>query len=116
MIGERYNVRLDEAGISRVQQKSDRNSVFAQYTVFVDQRERVQAELKSRGIPTAVHYPVPLNEQPAYRHLSDANSTPVSAAVARQVMSLPMSPDLTLEDQTFIVDALCEVVSESLPV
>ena len=111
LIGERYNARLDAAGIPRVIQKPDRNSVFAQYTVFVDQRDTVQSELKSRGIPTAVHYPVPLNEQPAYRHLCEPDSTPVSASVAKRVMSLPMSPDLTLEDQNYIVDALCDVVA-----
>ena len=109
-IGERYNACIDLAGIPRVIQKPDRDSVFAQYTVFVEQRDTVQSELKSRGIPTAVHYPVPLNEQPAYRHLCEPGSTPVSAGVAKRVMSLPMSPDLTLEDQSYIVDGLCDVV------
>ncbi len=112
LIGERYNNRLDEAGIPRVLQKPDRNSVFAQYTVFVDERDTVQSELKSRGIPTAVHYPVPLNEQPAYRHLCLPGTTPVSTAVARRVMSLPMSPDLTLDDQTYIIEALCNVLAQ----
>lgn len=112
LLGERYNARFDAAGVPRVNQKPDRDSVFAQYTIFVDQRDTVQSELKSRGIPTAVHYPVPLNDQPAYRHLCAPGScTPVSANVARRVMSLPMSPDLTLEDQSYIVDALCEVVA-----
>ncbi|WP_430879938.1 DegT/DnrJ/EryC1/StrS family aminotransferase [Granulosicoccus sp. 3-233] len=111
LLGESYNARMDEIGIMRVQQKPDRDSVFAQYTIFVDQRDRVQAELESRGIPTAVHYPVPLNEQPAYRHLGDSKRTPVSATIAKRVMSLPMSPDLALEDQAYIVDKLGEVVA-----
>ena len=111
LIGERYNSQLDAASIMRVHQKPDRNSVFAQYTVFVDERDMVQSALKSRGIPTAVHYPVPLNEQPAYQHLCPNGATPVSAAVAKRVMSLPMSPDLTLEDQTYVIDALCDVVA-----
>ncbi len=110
LIGERYNSRLDAAGIPRVIQKRDRDSVFAQYTVFVDQRDMVQSELKGRGIPTAVHYPVPLNEQPAYQHLCEPGSTPVSASVAKRVMSLPMSPYLVPDDQNYIIDALCDVV------
>jgi UDP-2-acetamido-2-deoxy-ribo-hexuluronate aminotransferase len=48
--------------------KPDRTSVFAQYTLLVQDRDALQARLHQAGIPTAVHYPVPLNEQPAYAH------------------------------------------------
>lgn len=105
-IGARYNALLDEAGIARIQQRPGRSSVFAQYTVLVDERERVQAVLKEAGIPTAVHYPVPLNAQPAYKGLSPATSTPVAAALAKRVMSLPMSADLSTDDQVRVVQAL----------
>src|SRR5687767_8791492 len=61
-IGARYNELL--AGrLPVVAQRPDRDSMFAQYTVFVDDRAAVQARLAARGIPTAVHYPLPLNEQ-----------------------------------------------------
>lgn len=105
-IGRRYNEMLDAAGIDRVLQRDDRTSVFAQYTVVLNDRDRVQARAVSDGVPTAVHYPVPLNEQPAYRHLCCADCTPVSQAMARKVMSLPMSPDLSVHDQQFIVDSI----------
>lgn len=105
-IGARYNALLDEAGVTRIQQKPGRTSVFAQYTVLVDERERVQAAMKDSGVPTAVHYPVPLNEQPAYKHLSPARPTPVAAELARRVMSLPMSPDLDEESCRRIVQEL----------
>ena len=68
-IGERYNQRLDQAGIARIQQRPERTSVYAQYTVMVPNRKALQKRLAEAGIPTAVHYPVPLNEQPAYKHL-----------------------------------------------
>lgn len=104
--GERYNQLVDDAGISRVQQKPDRTSVFAQYTVTVNERETLQKRLAESGVPTAVHYPVPLNEQPAYKHLCCSDCTPVASLVARQVMSLPMGPDLSAEQQEKIVLAV----------
>jgi UDP-2-acetamido-2-deoxy-ribo-hexuluronate aminotransferase len=89
-----------------VVQKSDRTSVFAQYTVFVNNREVVQKALLESGIVTAVHYPIPLNEQPAYRFLCCSDCTPMSKEIAQKVMSLPMSPDLSENAQDQIVNAL----------
>jgi len=105
-IGERYNQLLDGAGIARIQQRSERTCVYAQYTVMVPNREELQQRLKQQGIPTAVHYPVPLNEQPAYKHLCCPNCTPISQEIAKQVMSLPMSADLSRQDQDRIIGAL----------
>lgn len=105
-IGAQYNALLDEVGIARVQQRPDRTSVFAQYTVFVPDRDRLQAKLTAAGVPTAVHYPVPLNAQPAYKHLCCEDCTPVAKRVAPTVMSLPMGPDLAPSAQRLVVDAL----------
>ena len=105
-IGAEYNRRMDEAGIARVHQRPDRTSVCAQYTIFVDEREKVQEHLKHAGIPNAVHYPVPLNEQPAYAHLCCANCAPNAKMAAKRVMSLPMSPDLIASDQNSVVSKL----------
>jgi UDP-2-acetamido-2-deoxy-ribo-hexuluronate aminotransferase len=102
----RYNTLLDKAGILRMQEKHERTSVYAQYTVLVPNREALQTRLAKLGIPTAVHYPVPLNEQPAYQHLCCLDCTPVAKQLARQVLSLPMSPDLSEEHQGQIVSAL----------
>ena len=109
-IGARYNDLMDELGIARVQQRADRDSVFAQYTVLLDDRAAAQSVLEQAGIPTAVHYPVPLNEQPAYRHLCCSDCTPMAADLARRVLSLPMHPDLAPEDQQRIVSALAKAV------
>lgn len=100
-IGARYNELL-AGSVPVVTQRPDRTSVFAQYTVFVENRKEVLESLKLAGIPTAVHYPVPLNEQPAYRGLCCPDCTPVSQQRARQVMSLPMSPDLSKAQQDVI--------------
>jgi UDP-2-acetamido-2-deoxy-ribo-hexuluronate aminotransferase len=71
-------------------------------TVFVDDRSDTRKGLEAAGIPTAVHYPIPLNEQEAYRHHCCPDSTPV----AKQVLSLPMHADLTEDLQKRVVAAL----------
>lgn len=105
-IGHRYNVLLDNAGIRHVRQRLDRTSVFAQYTLLTNERDLLQKNLAEAGIPTAVHYPVALNDQPAYRHLCCPDCTPVAQQITKQVMSLPMGPDLTNEQQQGIVESL----------
>lgn len=81
-------------------------SAWAQYTIQVPNREALQEQLKQAGIPTAVHYPIPLNKQPA---VADASAqVPVGDAVAQRVMSLPMHPYLVAKEQTQIVKIAAE--------
>jgi UDP-2-acetamido-2-deoxy-ribo-hexuluronate aminotransferase len=89
-------------------------SVWGQYTVFVPQRAKVQAALLAQGIPTAVHYPIPMNQQPAYRHLCCEGCTPVAAKAGQSVMSLPFSPDLQEADQVRVVKALADALTQAL--
>lgn len=110
-IGAIYNADLEKLGITTVTQRADRNSVFAQYTVLVENREAVQAKLKEVGIPTAVHYPIPLNLQPAYAHLCCPDCTPNAAQTAKKVMSLPMHAYLTEQAVDGIASALAGAVS-----
>jgi UDP-2-acetamido-2-deoxy-ribo-hexuluronate aminotransferase len=114
-IGLRYAELLDQQGITSVAQRPDRTNVWAQYTVMVDDRDVCQENLKEAGIPTAVHYPIPLNEQPAYRKLCCPDCTPLASAVSRRVMSLPMSAYLNDEDQQNIVAALADLQSGASP-
>ncbi len=107
-IGARYNALLDERGIARVVQRADRTSVFGQYTVFVNDRERVRQTLQADGIPTAVHYPAPLSHQPAYRGRCIHGPLPLAEAAARKVLSLPMHPYLGEVLQDRIVQSLAE--------
>ncbi len=108
-IGARYNELL--AGkVPTVAQRDDRTSVFAQYTVFVENRDRVQELLKAAGVPTAVHYPVPLHTQPAYLTTCRVHGSVSKAeALSAMVMSLPMSADLSCEKQDYIVNTLASV-------
>ena len=88
----------NDAGVRPIGRREDRTSVYAQYTVVLEQRTDLQAALQAAQIPTAVHYPVPIHRQPAYAHLDAAASCPVSDALAGQVMSLPMGPYLSDAD------------------
>lgn len=99
-----YGRLLDAANIATPYVEQHNVSAWAQYTVQVDDRDSLQRALISSGIPTAVHYPIPLNKQPAVADVT-AN-LPVGDAIAQQVMSLPMHPYLTLKDQESIVAAL----------
>lgn len=103
-VAEMYTKLFNDAGISTTPFIEAHNmSAWAQYTIQVENRDHVQEELKAQGIPTAVHYPIPLNKQPAVEN--DA-VLPVGDAIAECVMSLPMHPYLTLEAQEKIVGAL----------
>jgi UDP-2-acetamido-2-deoxy-ribo-hexuluronate aminotransferase len=104
-VAVKYDQLLNQAGIATTPFIEAHNtSVYAQYTIQVENREQVQAKLKEAGIPTAVHYPIPLNKQPA---VADANAQlPVGDAVAEKVMSLPMHPYMTDVDQEKVVQAI----------
>ena len=72
-----------------------RRSTWAQYTVRLDRRDAVQAALAERAIPTAIHYPVPMHLQPAYRAYGEGpGSLPVSERLSQRVLCLPMHADL----------------------
>ena len=92
-------------------------SAWAQYTVLVEHRDRVATELNGRGIPTAVYYPAPLNEQKGYRRFpSDPQGVPVSRWLAERVLSLPMHPYLTEADQAKVSNAVADVAEGVLPI
>ena len=105
-IGKRYDKLLTASDINIVKIRPDRTSVYAQYTILVHNREKMKEHLNNSGIPTAVHYPLPINEQPAYKRFCCIDCTPIAQQIAKQVISLPMSPDLTTEDQNKIANEL----------
>lgn len=107
---QRYTELLNQAGITTTPHIELHNqSAWAQYTIQVPAREQVQENLKAADVPTAVHYPIPLNKQPA---VADAGAQlPTGDAVAQRVMSLPMHPYLTAADQKSIVGTLQQAVT-----
>lgn len=109
-VAERYYDLFSSSVIARETRQSipyiepHNTSVYAQYTIRIPDRAAVQARLKEAGIPTAVHYPTPLNQQPA---VADKKvQLPEGDAAAKEVMSLPMSAYVSAKDQEKIVLAL----------
>jgi UDP-2-acetamido-2-deoxy-ribo-hexuluronate aminotransferase len=84
--------------------ESHNTSVYAQFTLRVENRAVLQERMSAMGIPTVVHYPIPLNKQPAVSDVSV--QLPVGDEVASQVISLPMGPYLLSSDQTLIAEVL----------
>ncbi len=98
-----------------VARRRDRSSVYAQYTVVLDERDRVQAILHEAGIPTAVHYPVPMHMQPAYARWCSPEEAPVALSMAARVLSLPMGPYLGDGEVRMVGEVLLRALGESIP-
>lgn len=78
-------------------------SAWAQYSIRVDNRDELQLELKEKGIPTAVHYPMPLHLQECFEYLGyKKGDFSISEIIAQEILSLPMNPYLTNEEIEFI--------------
>lgn len=82
-------------------------SAWAQYSVRVKNRDAVQSSLKEKGIPTAVHYPMPLHLQECFAYLGyQKGDFPISEIVSQEIMSLPMNPYVSDEEIDYIVGNL----------
>ena len=91
--------------------KENRTSVWAQYTVRLQNRNEVQEQLKEKGIPTAVHYPIPMHLQECFCYLGhNKGDFPKSEKCAAEVMSLPMNPYLTTNQIEYITSNLIKLV------
>ncbi|MDD7885928.1 DegT/DnrJ/EryC1/StrS aminotransferase family protein [Flavivirga sp. 57AJ16] len=83
--------------------KEDNTSVWAQYSIRVKNRDNIQAILKEKGIPTAVHYPKPLHLQECFEYLKyKKGDFPISEKVSDEIMSLPMNPYVTDQEINYI--------------
>lgn len=114
-IADYYAKLLGDIGIQLPVVKSDRTSVYAQYSIRLQQREYISEFLKAKNIPTAVHYPRPLHLQECFSYLNHGvGDFPVSEKIATEIMSLPMSAFLTEIQQKYIANALQEVLGQAL--
>jgi UDP-2-acetamido-2-deoxy-ribo-hexuluronate aminotransferase len=122
LIGARYTQLFNDAFADRPGLVSTphvepfNTCVYAQYTIEVTERDFFETRMKARGIPTAVHYPMPVHLQPALAHLGLREGRyPHAEAAARRVISLPMHPYLTQAQQELVVQAVREAVNQPLP-
>jgi dTDP-4-amino-4,6-dideoxygalactose transaminase len=96
-----------DCGVSPVYEPEWSRAVYHLYVVRTDDREGLMNHLKNAGIGTAIHYPVPLHLQKAYSALNyQAGDFPVTEQVAAEIVSLPMFPQLTAEQQTRVVEEI----------
>jgi UDP-2-acetamido-2-deoxy-ribo-hexuluronate aminotransferase len=109
-IGALYN-ELFGNRIQRIHQRPDRTSVFAQYTISLENRDAVQAALTRQSIPTAIHYPLPIPLQSAYAQFCRLAQCRVSADMAKKVMSLPMGPYMETDSVTRVADSVLRAVA-----
>jgi len=82
-------------------------SAWAQYSIRVQSREQLQASLKAKGIPTAVHYPMPLHLQECFVYLGyKEGAFPIAESVSKEIMSLPMNPYISDSEIAYIASSL----------
>lgn len=109
-VARRYNKAFRVTNSVRAPHVIDgAQSTWAQYTIQVADREKFQADMKAKGVPTAVYYPIPLSLQKGYKGFPSA-PTPVSERISKSVVSLPMHPDLDAATQDRIILAVLESV------
>ena len=105
-LARRYAELLCDAGVVMPELSADRSSVYAQYTVRTNRRDDLRAGLEREGVPTAVHYPVPIHRQPAYAQFAGGADLLQSDVAAAEVLSLPMYADMDDATQDSIAAAL----------
>lgn len=105
-----YTTTLNEklAGIIQTPvELSGNNHVFHQYTIRVPNRDQLQAYLKEQGVETIVYYPIPLHLQPVFKELGyKEGDLPETEKAAKEVISLPMYPELKMEAQDYIMEKM----------
>ena len=104
-VAERYAAGLGD--VVKVPKVIDGGvSVWAQYTIETDDRDGLIAHLKGQDVPTAVYYPIPIHRQDVYSAYPAPGGLPVTDAKSKVVMSLPMHPYLTQDDQDRVIAAI----------
>lgn len=105
----------DRKGQVELVEEDEGSPVYHQFVIRVRDRDRVRESLASRGVMTGIHYPIPLHLQPAYRYLGHKEGDfPVSEQAAREVLSLPMDPEMTDASAARVLQALDEALRASV--
>ncbi len=112
-VARRYNEALSRSNSIRTPRVIDgAQSTWAQYVLQVPDRDKLISDLKAKGVPTAVYYPIPLSQQKGYKHFPGA-PTPVSEKISKTVVALPMHPYLDEATQDKIIAAVLESVGHA---
>ncbi|MBN1899011.1 MAG: DegT/DnrJ/EryC1/StrS family aminotransferase [Spirochaetes bacterium] len=105
-LASRYSEKLKDLVHTPVVRKENK-AVFNQYTILTDRRDDLIKFLNDNGIPTAIHYPMPLHLQKAFEFLGyKQGDFPVSEEISKKVMSLPMYPEMTEQEQDLVINEI----------
>jgi dTDP-4-amino-4,6-dideoxygalactose transaminase len=111
-IAQRYNEAFAQAGIAVPLDPPEGRHVYHQYTIRVADRENAQEELQRAGVQTMVYYPVPLHLQKVHAHLGlGEGAFPHSERAAKEVLSIPMFPELQPDAQATVIAAVGRIVA-----
>jgi dTDP-4-amino-4,6-dideoxygalactose transaminase len=112
-LAARYRERLADLPLQLPAEASDRRHVWHLFVALHPERDRIRRELEARGIHSGLHYPVPVHLQKAYRLLGHRpGDFLVSERVARECLTLPLFPEMTIAQQDRVVEALREILRE----
>jgi dTDP-4-amino-4,6-dideoxygalactose transaminase len=110
-LAERYGKRLADLPLQLPREAAGREHAWHLYVVLHSDRDRVRESLEAAGVRTGLHYPIPLHLQQAYRHLGyKPGDFPVAERVARECLTLPLFPEMTVRQQDLVVDALTDAL------
>jgi dTDP-4-amino-4,6-dideoxygalactose transaminase len=106
-IAARYRAGLAGSGVVLPSERPDTTHVYHQFAIRVPDRDRVRQRMAERGVQTAVYYPLPLHLQPMYRELGyQAGDFPEAERAAKEVLCLPMYPELADAQVDEVIDAI----------
>jgi len=110
VVAQKYTKLLEKKELILPYQLEKTTSAWAQYSIRVKKRDKVQEKLKEQGIPTAVHYPMPLHLQECFAYLGyKEGDFPIAEKVSKEIMSLPMNPYLSDDEIDYICKNLVEL-------
>ena len=109
-----YNEFFKESNVVVPYKADYAEHVYHLYVIRVNNRDGLQAHLKSKGIATGIHYPIPIHLQKAYQYLGyRLGDFPITDAYADEILSLPMFPELTVEQVKYVVETINQFVEQS---
>ncbi len=120
-LAKRYNELFTEAGLAKAitlpDVPEDMTHIFHQYTVRIKNRDSVRQALKEDGIGTEVYYPIPLHLQPVFKYLGyKKGSLKQTELAAKEVLSLPLYPEMTVEQQIQVVESFKKIQNSKLKI
>lgn len=115
-IVQKYNSLLTDCDVESPAEMPWAHHVYHVYTIRADDRDAAQAALTAEGIQTGIHYPVPVHLQPAYADLGyGVGAFPQSEKAAREVLSLPLYPELSSESVEYVARAVKKAIAANRP-